>query len=218
MDSVGVRFVFDYVDPGSYLLFHVLEGAGEEPGRDGRPPVDPAAHPFEMRPPPHPVIDPEDPRWVELYRAMEAEAEALGIPLELPSLVPWSRKAHELALQAGEKGCFPEVHASLFRAYFVEGRDIGRVDALVEIAADHGLDRSETRAALDVDRQRETLEKRRREALDWGIQGVPTLLLPDGRRLEGFRKPGEVRAFLDAAATDQEAGDPREPGSAPGTS
>lgn len=197
MGSVGARFVFDYVDPGSYLLHCLVEapeqvrgGVGGVAGGDVTP------HPFELRPPPEPVIDPADPRWVALCVAMEEAAGGLGVALERPTFVPWSRKAHELALQAQERGCFPEVHEALFRAHFVEGRDIGRVDTLVEIAGAHGMDRSETRAALDVDRQREALEAKRAEAFHWGVRGVPTLLLEDGSRLEGFRSPEEVGAFL----------------------
>ena len=197
MKPSDARFVFDYVDPGSYLLHQVLARAGEAKA---------TPHPFELRPPPEPVIDPGDPRWVALYGAMKTEAKELGVPLERPTFVPWSRKAHELALQAGEKGCFEAVHEALFRAYFGEGLDIGRVDVLVAIGVEHGLDASETRAALDVDRQREALEQQRAAALDWAIRGVPTLLLPDGRRLEGFHGLDAVRAFLGGPQGEGAAG------------
>lgn len=195
MGSTGVRFVFDYVDPGSYLLHRVVEGLGCD---EAEGPAEVVPHPFEMRPPPQPLIDPGDPRWAALWDAMAQEARVLDVPLRRPrGIVPWSRKAHELVLEAAEKGRFEDVHDALFRAHFEEGRDIGRVDALVEVAVAHGLDASETRAALDVDRHRERLEVLRAEALEWGVRGVPTLLRPDGVRLEGFRRPEAVRGFLE---------------------
>jgi predicted DsbA family dithiol-disulfide isomerase len=109
----------------------------------------------------------------------------MGVALQRPAIVPWSRKAHELALHAREKGCFRQVHRSLFRAHFSESRDIGRVDVLVEIGAASGLDRTETKAILDVDRYAERLLDWRREAERTAVAGVPTVLF-GAERLEGF--------------------------------
>jgi predicted DsbA family dithiol-disulfide isomerase len=113
-------------------------------------------------------------------------------------LVPWTRKAHELALHAREKQLFPEVHAALFRAYLHEGRDIGRVDVLVSLAAEVGLEREEARTVLGVDRHAATVDGLRGEAERLGVRGVPTLLVA-GERIEGVLPPEALRALLQRA-------------------
>lgn len=184
-----LRFVFDYVDPASYLVSHFLDRALEasESTETGALPAV-IYHPLEIRVPPKPLLDPDDPAWREAGGRLADEAARAGITLELPHMIPWSRKAHELALHAREKGCFPEVHRSLFDARFVQGKDIGRIDVLVEIATKSGMDPTETKAVLDVDRQTGRLLEWRKEAERTGIAGVPTLLF--GRdRVEGFTRP-----------------------------
>lgn len=155
--------------------------------------VDP--RPFELRRPPTPLIDAGDPRWREYLAGMSEKAGELDLPFAPPGLVPWTRKAHELAAQAREAGVLPQVDPTLYDAYFVDGRDIGRVDVLVEIGVEAGLDPTETKAALDVDRHGASVEEERRRAEEVGVRGVPTLVLGD-RALEGFHPEGDIRTFL----------------------
>ncbi len=175
---------FDYVDPACFLMERRIRGLEEAHG------IPLVLEPFELRPPPGPLLDPQAREWRTHLEAMEAEGEAAGLRFTRPWLVPWTRKAHELGLHAREHGCFRKVHDALFQAYLLEGRDIGRVDVLVELGAEAGLDRMEVKAALDVDRHRQEVERRRERALALGINGVPTLLWRE-TRLEGY--PGKER-------------------------
>jgi predicted DsbA family dithiol-disulfide isomerase len=127
---------------------------------------------------------------------MEEAGKGLGIELTRPWIVPWSRKAHELAFLARKGGCFQEIHDTLFRAYLSEGVDIGRVDVLVELARRHGLDPMETKASLDVDLHRESVLKRRKDALDAGVTRPPALLWRQGRSLDGCPDDQTLREFL----------------------
>lgn len=185
------RFFYDYVDPASYLMDRLLERVLGETGREGTL----GSHPFEIQPPPRPMLDPEDPDWREYWDEMLLAAEALAVEMQRPLRTPWSRKAHELALLARTEGVFPVVHQALFRAYAVEGRDIGRIDVLVEIGGAAGLDPSRTKAALDVDRHSAELLEHREDAERLGVRGVPTLLVR-GRLVEGLQKPEDVRSLL----------------------
>lgn len=194
MDQASVVFWYDYVDPASYVLDRLLRDLA--PGAGVR-----VEHsPFEIRRPPAPIVDASDPGWRDYQNRMEAAAREAGLSMATPRLVPWSRKAHELALFAREAGAFGPVHDALFHAYFVEGRDIGRVDVLVELGSGAGLDAGTLKAALDVDRHVEALETERARAGDLGVRGVPTLL-SDGSKLEGFHPSGRIRTFLQRAAS-----------------
>jgi len=184
------RLYFDYVDPLSLLVEQDLAALEA----DGAPPV--ARHPFELRPPPTEFVDTDDPLWLRRWEQAAAVAHARGAVLRAPAFVPWTRKAHELALHAREKGAFSQLHAALYRAFFEEGRDIGRVDVLVTLAAEAGLDRSEAKAVLDVDRHAEVLDDLRGEAERLGIRGVPTLLIA-GERIEGLLPIEALRGLIE---------------------
>lgn len=194
MPPAPVAFYFDYVDPASYVLDALLERAFEGIGEllDRRP--------FEMRPPPLAIPDPDDPDLRDRRHRARVRAREEGVPLVTPQLTPWSRKAHELALHAREKGCFRDVHRALFRAHFVEGQDIGRIDVLVRLADRAGLDATEAKAVLDVDRFLEPLEKERAEARSLGVRVTPTLLVA-GESIEGLPDAEELAGMLRSPAS-----------------
>ncbi len=183
-------FFFDYVDPLSFLVERRLAQAEASAGVRAR------RRPLELRPPPGPLLDPRDPAWRRYWEEVAEEARSEGLDLRQPDLVPWTRKAHELAFQAGEEGKFDEVHLTLFRAFLLEGRDIGRVDVLADLARSHGLDWTATRTALDVDKHAGAVSEARQEAERLGVRGVPTLLAGE-RRLEGLPDPAAILALLD---------------------
>jgi predicted DsbA family dithiol-disulfide isomerase len=60
-------------------------------------------------------------------------------------------KAHQLIHYAKAHGRQLEMKERLLRAYFVEGRHVGRVDDLADLAADLGLDRADVLRALNDD-------------------------------------------------------------------
>jgi len=188
-DSSLPRFYFDFVDPLSYLLAHEL---AQVPG-PSEVPVEWIG--IEIVPTSHPLAAPSDPVWAERWALAADVARELGVPLATPPLVPWTRKAHELVMHAAASGRATEVREALFRAFFVEGRDIGRVDVLVAIARDQGLDLTETKAVLDVDRYDAEVADRRAEALRSGLRTVPTLTAGE-RVLEGFHNGPSLSTFL----------------------
>ncbi|MBW3534447.1 MAG: DsbA family protein [Gemmatimonadetes bacterium] len=191
MPDAPAQLFFDYVDPASLLVERRLAEVESALGVVVR------RRPFELRPPPAPLLDPEDPAWLKYWTDMAEAARGDGLELAAaPSLVPWTRKAHELAHHARGHDLFEPVHRSLFHAFLVEGRDIGRVDVLAEMGRTHGLDWTDTRATLDVDKHAGAVEEGRAAAERLGIRGVPTLLA-GARSLEGLHPPDSIAAFLE---------------------
>ena len=191
MRQIEIQFTFDYIDPGSYLASRLLASwidAVDEA-------VSVSWRPLELRIPPTPPPDPADSGWSEMTREIGDHARREKVPFLIPTRIPWTRKAHELAFHARQQGCFDPVHEALFEAHFTGVRDIGRIDVLVSIGAEHGLDTAEIRTVLGVDRFRSSVEAGRRTVLAGGVRGVPTLEVPHSK-FEGFRSPGSFRAFL----------------------
>ena len=111
-----------------------------------------------------------------MHAQMKARMEAEGLPYGDRTMTYNSRLAQELGKWADTQPGGEAIHDALFRAYFVEARDISQPAVLLEIAEQVGL---------PVDGAREVLEQRTfKEAIDrdwelsrrYGITGVPTFV------------------------------------------
>ncbi len=184
-------FYFDFVDPVSYLLNAEITAAARELG------VHVARAGVEINPPPHPMGTSDDEIWGPRWDEAERVADSLDKPLHRPGLVPWSRKAHELVEHARQEheSLLPELSHALMTAFFQDGRDIGRVDVLVDVARELGLDRTETKAVLDVDRYEEAVARQRAEVVEAGLRVVPTVAFGD-RHLQGFHNRASLSTLL----------------------
>jgi len=204
-----LRFAFDLVDPGSYLVHELLnrwrsEGL-ELPRFEWIP--------LELCPFPRPALDPLEPAWAAMTVALEREAAQSGIPLRRPPDIPRTRKAHESLLHAESLGLADGLREVLFRAHFVDGLDIGRVDVVLDLASGLDLDRGELRAVLGVDRYLPRMQELRSEAMAASIRGVPTLLWGEVR-WEGFSGSDALRQFFfpigDSGQSGVRLDDPRQ--------
>lgn len=189
MSDAGGTIHFDFIDPLSYLLARELEALGEDALADL------SWHPFELRPPPAPLVTVDDQSLAERWSEARERSPAHDVTFDPPALVPWTRKAHELVLHARDHDAEDAVRRRVFEAYLLEGRDIGRVDVLVAIAVDLGLDRTETKAVLDVDTHQAAVASLRADAVDSGVADTPTVVHGD-QRLEGFHNRGTLGTLL----------------------
>lgn len=181
------EFYFDFIDPGSYVVSHLIDRTGTEESFNW--------FGLELRPPPAPMIDSRASAWRSRHAEALLLAQPLGLSMSEPGLLPWTRKAHELCEFSRDRDRFHQVRRALFRAHFVDRIDIGRIDLLTELAHEAGLDRSETRAALDVDRYAEAIASTRESALDREIRVVPTLVTAS-RRLADTGSLREIQQLL----------------------
>ena len=61
----------------------------------------------------------------------------------------------------------------IFAAYWTEGRDIGRIDVLSELASSVGLDPEELKIALDIDKFSDEVLRDRELAQKLRVPGTP---------------------------------------------
>ncbi len=164
-----MRLWFDFVDPVSYVL--ELELCAVAPSL----PHDVERMGIELVAPPAPLTSIDDALWSERFATARPLANAKGVHLAPPAIVPWTRKAHELHAHAIELGRGEAVRLAIYEAYFGRGDDIGRIDRLVSIAGACGLDPSAARTVLGVDRHEEFVVSAREAANATGVTDVPTL-------------------------------------------
>lgn len=88
-----------------------------------------------------------------------------------------SRLAQELARWAESKGKGDEIHDPIFRAYFVEAKNIAQPEVLVEIATKAGLPGDEAAEALANRSFKEAVDEDWRRCARLGVNAVPTFLV-----------------------------------------
>lgn len=94
-----------------------------------------------------------------------------------------------LALEASEfakdQGKFEQLHNNIFKAYFTENKNIGKLEVILDIAETAGLDKNELRKAL----KEKEYSPRLTEAITYGKQfqvaGLPTFIINGNKKLVG---------------------------------
>ena len=165
----------------------------------------------------HPEIPQEGMELSELFAGREAELDAMrtrlerlmeeaGLPYGDRTRTCNSRRAQELAAWAVDRnndramdresvGDVPSeamhpIHDALFRAYFVDDRNLADPDVLVSVAESVGLPGDEARAVLDERRFRDAVDRDWERSRRFGIRGVPAYVA--GRYLVMGAQPYEV--------------------------
>ncbi|MCW2259474.1 MULTISPECIES: DsbA family oxidoreductase [Sphingobacterium] len=101
--------------------------------------------------------------------------------------------AHKLLHLAKEHGKADEMEEALFKAHFVDGKNIADVEFLVSFAEELGLDPSKARKVLAEDEYNYEVKQDIMEAQNLGITGVPYYLL-DGKYAVSGAQPVELFA------------------------
>ena len=140
-----------------------------------------------------------------MHAQMKARMDAEGLPYGERTMTYNSRLAQELGKWAETQSGGDAIHDALFRAYFVDARDISQPAVLLDIVE---------RVGLSVDGAREALATRAFKAAvdaDWelsrryGVTGVPTFVA--GRSGVVGAQPYEALEELVREAATQEDGE-----------
>jgi predicted DsbA family dithiol-disulfide isomerase len=121
-------------------------------------------------------------RTVDIHKIMlrlKQVADELGLPLGERKMTYNSRRAQELAKWAESKGKGDLFHEAVFRAYFVDGKNIGKVDELATLAQSIGLPEKEARSVLQSRTFKEAVDADWSRSRALGITAVPTFVIRD---------------------------------------
>ncbi len=144
----------------------------------------------------HPETPPEGRTLQELFRGRSSEhiresqrqlaelAGREGLPYGSRKMTYNSQLAQELGAWADTQAGGRALHDALFRAYFVDGANLARVDALLSIVDSAGLPVEDAREVLESRSFRDVVETDWRRSRELGVRGVPTFAM-DGRTLVG---------------------------------
>lgn len=110
------------------------------------------------------------------YARMKALMDAEGLPYGERSHTYNSRLAQELGAWADTVDGGGAIHDALYRAYFVDRRNIGDKSVLLEIAEGIGLKRDDARKVLDERLMRAVVDADWAKSRNYGVTGVPTFV------------------------------------------
>jgi predicted DsbA family dithiol-disulfide isomerase len=116
-------------------------------------------------------VDPE-----AMYQRMKGLMDAEGLPYGRRTHTYNSRLAQELGKWADTRPDGAALHDALYRAYFVDNRNIGDPEILVEIAQSVGLPADEARAVLAERRFKDAVDADWAKSHTYGVTGVPTFV------------------------------------------
>lgn len=111
-----------------------------------------------------------------------------------------TRKAHELLHFAKSRGKQSDMKERLMAAYFSQGRHVGDLVELADLAAEIGLNRVEVLASLERGEFADDVESDVQQAAAYGITGVPFFVLGGRYAVAGAQSPEIFAAALAEAA------------------
>jgi len=185
-----------------------------------------AWHPYQLNPDmPEAGVDRRDylerkfgGRSAEIYARISAVGAEVGIPFAFDKVTrqPNTLAAHGLIALAGDAGLQDVLVEALFRAYFIDGRDLTANETLSAIACEAGLAKEEVDACMTGAQMRERVKTEDAQARRIGMEGVPFFLFNRRHAVPGAQDPevlvdAMLKSELEAASASDDSAFPLSP-------
>ncbi len=138
-----------------------------------------------------------------MHAQMKARMDAEGLRYGERTMTYNSRLSQELGKWADTQPGGEAFHDAMFRAYFVEARDISQPAVLLEIAEQVGLPGAGAREVLETRTFKEAVDRDWALSRRYGITGVPTFVA-GGRGVVGAQPYEMLKRLVEQAATQED--------------
>ena len=133
-------------------------------------------------------------------------AEQVGLNYDYDSVKQTNTVlAHELIHYAKAKGRQVDMKERLLKAFFVDGRHVGRVEDLADLAAEIGFDRADVVRALSEHEYLADVKADEELAAAYGIHGVPFFVFDGKYGVSGAQDPATFAQVLGQVRDEREA-------------
>ena len=132
-----------------------------------------------------------------MMKKLKSVADSLGLPLSNRKKTYNSRLAQELGKWAEEEGRGEAFHMAMFQAYFVDGKNLAKIDILVDIVEGLSMNGEAARHVLEERRYKDAVDRDWQEAYARGITAAPTFMAR-GMRLVGAQSYAALETFITA--------------------
>lgn len=143
-------------------------------------------------------------RTAQILSQTQTTARAEGLPMDFDQgqVRVTTLPAHRLLWLAGREGVQAAVGEALFRAHFVEGRNLADTQTLIAAAAAGGIPAERVTALLAGDEGLPEIQAQLAQAQALGIQSVPTFVVNDRYAIQGAQPPEAFAQALRQIAAD----------------
>lgn len=128
---------------------------------------------------------------IKAYAPVVEHAEAAGLQINFDAMkrTPNTIDAHRLIHWAGIEQRQLFVVDLLFKAYFVDGRDIGDHEVLADIADTAEMDAAMVTRLLETQSDVDDIRKRDAHSREMGVHSVPTFVIANQHAVPGAQPP-----------------------------
>ena len=145
-------------------------------------------------------------RSEEEMRARQAQMKGLMDQEDLPygnrTHTYNSRLAQEIGAWADTQEGGEVMHDALYKAYFVNAKNISEADILVEIVEANGLSVEEARQVLKQRSFKDAVDEDWRKSHQYGVTGVPTFVA-SGHGVVGAQPSETLEKFLESVGVEK---------------
>jgi predicted DsbA family dithiol-disulfide isomerase len=215
--SIEVHVWSDVACPWCYIGKRNLEeGISEFAGTATSLPVEVTYHSFELAPDTPVEYEGSEIEFLMNHRGISAVqaramidrvvgiALAAGLRYDYDALQHTNTiKAHQLLHYAKARGRQLEMKERLLSAYFTEGRHVGRVEDLADLAGELSFDREDVLRSLSTDEYLDAVRADMDRARAYGIRGVPFFVVDDRYGISGAHPPEVFTEVLTRAGADR---------------
>ena len=196
--SDPIEFYFDFSSPYGYLASECIDAIAARHGRDvtwrpylmGVAMKTTGSTPLVNRP------------MMGAYSRhdMERSARRLEVPLRFPEPFPIATIAACRAvywMERSDAGETKPLAKALYRAYFVDGRNISEAEVVADVATGVGADRAVLLAGIQEPAIKDRLKEVTNDAIERGVFGSPFFMV-DGEPFWGHDRMDEVGRWLES--------------------
>ena len=143
----------------------------------------------------------------QVYRRIveSAHDDGIAFAFERMKRTPNTILAQRLIVFAEQQGRGEDLIRVLFRALFEQGRDIGHLGTLLELAESAGFERAAVDAFLRSEEQAKEIVAAHQRAERLGVRGVPVFVVDREQAIAGAQPPEVLAGLLDVAAAARRA-------------
>lgn len=126
-----------------------------------------------------------------------AQAKSIGLNYNFDTLMPTNTlDAHRLLQYAKAKGHMNALAEEIFKAYFVDAKDISNHELLANLASEVGMDKNEVLGVLNSDHFTDEVRADERLAQENNISSVPHFMINGQYAVSGAQPPEVLLKIL----------------------
>jgi len=196
MMSEPIEFYFDFSSPYSYLAGELIDGLAEKYGRKVK--WRPMLLGVVFQKTGQPLLVNVPLKGEYSLRDFSRSARYFNVPFKFPAKFPMSTVSAARAyywLHGQDCAKARQFARAIFRAYWVDGRDISDLAVVSDIAANLGIDRDALAAGIATPEIKERLKIETDTAIARGMCGAPYFVV-DGEPFWGADRLPQIEKWL----------------------